>query len=240
MYNVMAINSEDNLIEFINLLDPKPEAIIVEGYDGVGKGRVLNVLSKTLSAIPYRPDYNLWQKYDHRAVDRWKVSGFFWEIYNHFCTNSNSKIEFPIMLFDRGVISGAVYNHDYNIAADYRKLIKGRNILHVLVTCSREDYNKFSIIRGSVESDSYEKCLEYTGEFLKCLEIAEASYVIYHNHYSSVISAMTENTCEGCGHFSFGWCRHPVLNCKADPNSLRCDLSVEREVQDIDPEMQRM
>ena len=53
------------------------DAIVVEGADGVGKGRILNMLQDKLGVTPYRPDYNLWQLYDHRQKDRWKVSGFF-------------------------------------------------------------------------------------------------------------------------------------------------------------------
>lgn len=68
------IKSEKELLDYITYYGPL-DAIVVEGYDGVGKGRVLNLLSELFSVIPYRPDYNLWQRHDHRYKDRWKVSG---------------------------------------------------------------------------------------------------------------------------------------------------------------------
>ena len=126
------INSEKELLEYITS-HSSLDAIVVEGYDGVGKGRVLNVLANYYQVVPYRPDYNLWQKYDHRKIDRWKVSGFFWDVYSHF--NQGRRNFSAPMLFDRGVISGAVYNKDDNIARDYKKLLRDMRVLHILVTC---------------------------------------------------------------------------------------------------------
>ena len=212
----------------------KYDAIVVEGYDGVGKGRVLNIISKILGVIPYRPDYNLWQQYDHRQIDRWKVSGFFWDVFSHF----NMTTEKP-MLFDRGVISGAVYNKDYTIADNYPKLLKDMKVLHILVTCSEEDYYMFARVRGSVEKLSYEECSTYTREYIKCLSRADVEYVIYLNQYNESEVDVLKYTCAGCGHYSYGICRHPIINKEVDPNNSRCSLSEDKEVQDqYDPEMQ--
>jgi len=70
------ITTEKELLSYISS-QGKLDAIVVEGYDGVGKGRVLNMLSVFYSKIPYRPDYNLWQKHGLEQPDRWKISGFF-------------------------------------------------------------------------------------------------------------------------------------------------------------------
>lgn len=207
------------------------DAIVVEGFDGVGKGKVLNLLAEIFGVTPYRPDYNLWQKYDHRPIDRWKVSGFFWDIYRHFREIHSTSAP---MLFDRGVISGAVYNRDYAIAEDYKNLIKGMNVLHILVICREEDYYKFMEIRGvdRSESESFDVYLEYTKRYIDCFNIAEADYMVYENYFDESESERLSKTCAGCGHYSYGWCRHPDKNMRVSGDSPRCSESNEQEVQD--------
>lgn len=214
------------------------DAIVVEGYDGVGKGRVLDMLARLYSTTPYRPDYNLWQQYDHRQIDRWKVSGFFWDVYSHF----GHQFATP-MLFDRGVISGAVYNHDKRIARDYPSLIRDMKILHILVVCSNEDHAQFLTIRNphiTAEeiTESIRLYQEYTEEYLDCLEESGVRYIIYRNKFNKDESKILSETCAGCGHYSYGWCRHPEINLAVDGSCQRCDRSSDKEVQDInDSEM---
>ena len=65
----MRCSSEQELLERLTTLPKNYDAVVVEGYDGVGKGKVLNLLSEFYNVEPYRPDYNLWQKYDLRPQD---------------------------------------------------------------------------------------------------------------------------------------------------------------------------
>lgn len=224
----MKVRDIDSLMSIIE--SKKPDAIVVEGYDGVGKGRLLNILSERIGVIPYRPDYNLWQKYDHRPQDRWKVSGFFWDIMNHF----NIHTEKP-MLFDRGVLSGAVYNGDTRIAYDYKQLISNMKVLHILVICNTEDYVKFLKVRNpsiSPEEISKEKD-KYVNMSLKYSYLIEGlgfDYIIYVNLFSE---NEEENVCKSCGHYNYGWCRHPEINKEVDPCQERCEHSLDKEVQDI-------
>lgn len=227
----MYITLTKSLEEFIESNSSKYDAIVVEGYDGVGKGLVLNKLSEILGVIPYRPDYNLWQKYDHRKIDRWKVSGFFWDVFSHFSDYIN--ISKPL-LFDRGVISGAVYNGDDNILRDYKGLLGNMNVLHILVTCSREDYFRFAEIRRSDILPDYSICSEATELYKKAFAISGVDFIIYENHYDESISEKLSKTCRGCGHYSYGVCRHPHINCKVNPDSERCELSRDTEVQDME------
>lgn len=221
-------NSEKKLIEILDniITNYGLDAIVVEGYDGVGKSRILNILSDRLGVTPYRPDYNLWQKYDHRPQDRWKVSGFFWDVCSHF--NLKSKVP---LLFDRGVISGAVYNDDINIAKDYKQFIRGRSIIHILVTCSEEDYYKFNEARGSKEFLDYATCQIYTERYKKFLEESGVYWFIHENRYLEEADIM-KYICAGCGHYSYGICRHPSINNEVDGNLTRCLLSSDKEVQD--------
>lgn len=229
----MFICMTQSLEEFIARNSWKYDAIVVEGYDGVGKGRVLEKISEILGVVPYRPDYNLWQKYDHRIIDRWKISGFFWDVFSHF---NNSPLK-P-MLFDRGVISGAVYAEDDRIVKDYKKILRDMRVLHILVTCSLEDYEKYQELRGSRLAD-YEVCREYTKRYKDYFESAGVLYTIYENKYNEDTAKEVAQTCAGCGHYSYGICRHPDINSKVDKHRKRCRKSNDKEVQDKhDAEMQ--
>lgn len=206
------------------------DAIVVEGYDGVGKGRILNKLSEYYGITPYRPDYNLWQMFDHRNIDRWKISGFFWDVYSHFNNSSGSMS----MLFDRGVISGAVYNDDMTIALHYKEMLRDMRVLHILVTCNAEDYKKFYKARNPEYSESQfledcNKYVEYTDRYIEALEMAEVDYIIYVNEYEDDVD---NNLCKTCGHYSYGVCRHPHINDFVCGDNKRCELSKDKEVQD--------
>lgn len=208
------------------------DAIVVEGYDGVGKGRVLTQLAEALNVIPYRPDYNLWQKYDHRTIDRWKVSGFFWDIFSHF----GHHFDYP-MLFDRGVISGAVYNNDTQIAQDYPRLLRDFRVLHIFVVCDKDDYIKFYKSRfpdaDDIDTEGlWEEYRKYEMRYLECFQKSGVEYLFYKNEFNEELSKKLATTCAGCGHYNYGFCRHPKMNCRVVSNSARCELSSDKEVQD--------
>lgn len=228
------INSEKELLDLINVyIQGESDAIIVEGYDGVGKGRVLNILSEVLDVTPYRPDYNLWQNYDHRMIDRWKVSGFFWDVFSHFQLSSSR----APMLFDRGVISGAVYNHDISIAKNYKQLLRDSSVLHILVTCSKWDFIEFQKLRDPSINEfdlgyKWSECTRYTEDYLRCLDIAGVDYIVYDNKFNPDLAEDSKRFCLGCGHYSYGICRHPDKNYKVDPYTERCENSIDKETQD--------
>lgn len=222
-----------DLLDFI--YNNRFDAIVVEGYDGVGKGRILDMISSTLSVTPYRPDYEFWQKYGLRPQDRWKISGFFWEIYNHFHLDSMG----TPLLFDRGILSGAVYNNDPNIAKDYKSLLKGRRVLHILVDCDIESYVKFCKVRNPniTEEDISLECqkfVEYQRRYKEYLKLSKIIYCVYMNTYDKDIADTLASTCEGCGHYSYGRCRHPNNHgFRVNPLQTRCSLTYDKEVQDI-------
>lgn len=208
------------------------DAIVVEGYDGVGKGVLLSKLSEKFGVEPYRPDYNLWQKYDHRKEDRWKVSGFFWDIYSHFYPVSTRTL-----LFDRGIFSGAVYNNDMSIAKDYKNIVRDLNILNILVVCSKEDYFKMCFSRDPSLTHldvlhAWEKYDKFTERYKKAFEYADLDYIIYINEFDEEFRKVSADTCESCGHYNHGWCRHPNINCRVNKETPRCEYSTDKEVQD--------
>ena len=218
---------------FSYLEDKSLDAIVVEGYDGVGKGRVLELLSQHYGVVPYRPDYNLWNKFDHRYSDRWKVSGFFWDVYSHF----NMHLD-KVMLFDRGVMSGAVYNSDERIALEYKNFLRDMKVLHILVICDYASYKSFQIVRNSSILDHdirfmYREYLDFTQSYMTFLRKSGVDWVIYKNKFSGELGLKYSETCAGCGHYSAGYCRNPRFNKPVDSKSPRCEYSDEKEVQDI-------
>lgn len=230
---------EDSLFLFLRSC-PHLDAIVVEGYDGVGKGRLLELLSDSYgAAIPYRPDYNFWQNYDLRKEDRWKISGFFWDVFSHFYQTSDR-----MMLFDRGVISGAVYNNDRSIAEAYRALLKDDlTVLHIIVVCDSErTYKDLQSVRNpELTEDELDEMFRnyeiYTSRYFEMLDLAQVNYVIYENKFIDKLGSVYSHTCGGCGHYSSGSCQHPkFLHEKRSVFSPRCEYSLEKEVQDRDAE----
>ena len=221
------ISSKDKLVEVLS--SEKYDAIVVEGYDGVGKGKLLEYLSEIYGVTPYRPDYNFWQMFDHRPIDRWKVSGFFWDIYSHF----NIKHDAP-MLFDRGIFSGAVYNNDPTIVENYNSIVRNKNILYILVCCKESDFFTFAKIRGAKEEDIEENWinyLKYTLKYKEYFDLVGVNYIIYFNKLDESLLDL-KDSCGSCGHYNYGWCRHPFMNCHVSKESKRCNYSCDEEVQD--------
>lgn len=228
----MKLTRDEDLINYINTHIADYDAIVVEGYDGVGKGRVLTLISNLLEIEPYRPDYNLWQKYDHRVIDRWKVSGFFWDVFSHFYRSSDK-----VLLFDRGVLSGAVYNEDPRILEDYRKILRNMRVLHILVSCSAQDYlifqqNRNPNLSADELKESVIKYWRYEMRYRDYLERSGLEYIRYINIYDKKFYEESLNTCLGCGHYNHGVCRHPEINREVDAHSIRCSKSYDSEVQD--------
>ena len=231
--------NEIKLIERIKEIYPEGlDAIVVEGYDGVGKGRLLNTLSDYYEVVPYRPDYNLWQQFDHRKVDRWKISGFFWDVFSHFHNSSGANA----MLFDRGVLSGAVYNNDMTIADNYKSMLRDMKVLHILVECTEEDFTHFSLLRNSNNTISdiqieYDKYFYYTCRYHEALTRSGVDYITYWNEYDTSIASDSVDSCIGCGHYNHGICRHPKINREVEGSGYRCSYSTDKEVQDYGTEM---
>ena len=227
---------ESDLLSYVN--SEEFDGIVVEGYDGVGKGKILTSLSKNYKVTPYRPDYNFWQNFDLRKTDRWKISAFFWDVFNHFQLDRPNH---PL-LFDRGILSGAVYNCDEEIAQAYKSVLRGRRVLHILVICDHDSYKNFQLIRNPTLEDGdinymYNECLDYTQSYMHNLDISGVEWVIYKNIYSAEDAETYKKTCSGCGHYNGGVCRNPRFNCPVPADQPRCEYSAEREVQDYDTEM---
>ena len=140
------------------------------------------------------------------------------------------------MLFDRGVISGAVYNNDPRIAEDYKFLLKDMNVLHIFVSCDMEDYMKFQKVRG-ITGDSANsqlaEYLDYNERYKEFFRISGVPFITYHNKFNCTLAKELLNSCGGCGHYSYGVCRHPIQNgTPVDPLQKRCKFSKDKEVQD--------
>ena len=106
------LNTLKNSISEIN-----PDVIIVEGYNGVGKSRVIDYLQNLLDVHAYRPDYVGWFRKVPRD-SRWIASLAFLDIVK----NQEFKLDHKLLL-DRGFLSGAVYNNDMELAIVYKDFL---------------------------------------------------------------------------------------------------------------------
>lgn len=218
----------DKLKKF--LVEYKPDYIVLEGYNAVGKGRLIEELSNTFNYRVYRPTYTGWVSRIPREY-RWSVFSSFMDI----ITSTNLKLDLPI-LFDRGFFSGVVYNNDFSLAEYYSSIIKDYRVLHILVTCSEKDYKEFLRIRNSNKKLYYQDYLEYTSRYRKAFQRFGVDYIEYINKFEN--NPRYEETCAGCSHYTSynNTCSNPsaIKNgiSNVSSNRERCEYASEMEVQD--------
>lgn len=222
------IREIEDLLFYVEFLEPS--IIVVEGYNGVGKSRVLEFLSSKYGTGIYRPSYDNWAKL-LPASYRWAIFASFVDVVKQL------RLEFqtPPLLFDRGFFSGVVYN-DPNLADYYKSVAGDLNILHILVTCSEDSYSKFLSVRSSDKDLKYEDCFRVTGAYRSAMSRAGAHFVEFLNIYDEKIGRNHQDTCRGCSHYNIGdsCCKNPVYqNKRVSPDTPRCENSAMREVQDL-------
>ena len=205
--------------------------VVVEGYNAVGKSIIIEKLLELRNYRIYRPDYNVWSSLLPREY-RWAIFSSFFDI----LSTTNSKTDTTI-LFDRGIFSGIVYNNDMKLADEYQNFVKEASVVHILITCSKEDYEKFLLVRSCEKELSYEDYLEYTSRYKEAFERAGATWVEYVNQYEEKISQRYSDVCAGCTHYTLfnNTCNNPkARNVITDvsPNRKRCQYSNSMEVQD--------
>lgn len=212
------------------ILRYKPDVIVMEGYNAVGKGLVTEQLLETMNYKVYRPDYNSWVQRLPREY-RWVIFSSVFDVL------SNLGEEFSnVVLFDRGIFSGIVYNNDMSLTEYYKSIIKNFRVLHILVTCSEEDYNKFLKVRNASKELNYENYAEYTERYIKAFQLAGADYIEYENIFMDTLNY--QDTCAGCGHYTShdNRCHNPIAIKNGIHNvshdRVRCEYSSQREVQD--------
>ena len=224
----------EELLSFVKL--SRPLVIVVEGYESVGKGKVIRDLHRDLdNSVVYRPDYASWCA---------KVPRYYrWVIFASCMDNLRvvSKIERleGCYIFDRGALSGAVYN-DAALSSYLPTIISKLKVLHILVTTDLRSYKKFQEIRGALlDEDSLAKELvlfhQYTELYRDALESSGIPYVEFHNIYNEDYAKTSSESCLSCGHYNYGICKNPKsskFNEPVDSFSSRCSFSGEKELQD--------
>lgn len=208
--------------------DADPQIIVVEGYDGVGKGTLIENLSIFLPEVKvYRPDYNFWTKHQLPKSHRWAINAAYLDILKQTGTELKSPI-----LFDRGMLSGMVYN-DRSLSEDYKSLIKGLNVFHIIVRCDESSFYKFKGVRGVDDNSDYRTCKNYTDHFIVLAREMRIKFAIFDNDYDESFGALASVSCQGCGHYNRGKCENPdVPYTEVSPYQKRCEFSTRKEVQD--------
>lgn len=203
--------------------------IIVCGYDNVGKGRLLTELRRHYKL--YYPDYDLICKATSQK-DRWTYFMYFLDIYSKL--NWSLSIRDSVV-FDRSAICGAVYNKDESIAIMYEGYMKDIDHIHVLVKCTKEDYEKLQEVRDSEVKFTYEEYLIHTELYEYYFETYELDYVVFNNEYDYNYGEFSKHTCLGCSFNKYGNCTNKFSGRdKISDTEIRCDRYRDKEVQDID------
>lgn len=202
--------------------------IIVEGYDGVGKGALIENLRYFLGGSKvYRPDYNFWTKHQLPKSHRWAINAAYLDILKQTGEEPRS-----VILFDRGMLSGMVYN-DVGLSEDYKSLLGDLKILHIIVRCDRSSFYKFKEVRGIDDGSDYNACECCTELYIKLASEMKIDYTIFDNEYDESLGILSSRTCQGCGHYDRGKCVNPDVSYnEVSPYKERCEFSTRKEVQD--------
>lgn len=220
-------------LESLKSLVPKIKSkdyrvIVVEGYDGVGKGTVIDDITAFLTSVKvYRPDYNFWTKHKLPKSHRWAINAAYLDILKQTKDYQESTI-----LFDRGMMSGMVYN-DLSLSEDYKDLIDGLDILHIIVRCDEDSFYKFKEVRGVDDGSDYDTCKRFTDLYIKLASDMGIDYTVFDNQYDESFGAISSLSCQGCGHYNRGKCENPHVSFnEVSPYQSRCEFSTGKEVQD--------
>lgn len=222
------INTISDLLSYINDRINKLDLIIVCGYDNVGKGMILDLLSSKYKV--FHPDYKFICEHVSKE-DRWTYFMYFLDILQTF--KSSFQTETPLV-FDRSSLCGSVYNNNPYIAKMYASKLKDLNVLHVLVTCDKPTYVKLSEVRNNDTKFNYEDYLIYTERYKSYMNLLDISYVEYNNIYDETLGNYLSKVCGGCSHFKNNMCINPrgIKSNKYD--SERCEFTNDAEVQDVE------
>lgn len=197
------------------------DAILVEGYDCVGKGRVIEELSKRLFLPVYRPTYDYIRNNLPREY-RWIINWSYFDI-----IKKTGVLRRPL-IFDRSMISAAVYNSDRRIMRELENVSKGMKILCVLVTVPLGDYPKFAEVRGM--SPNRVEYIEYLNRFYSYLDESSIEYTGFLNRFDEEYSKKVSGTCASCDHYDGKECTHPKVHAPKDPSTPLCEYSKDKGV----------
>lgn len=224
------LGKTSSLEKVVNLIQENDyRIVIVEGYDCVGKGRVINYLRQRLpDNYYYRPPYHTWAKLVDKT-SRWAICATMMEMFQTF------GYPFHTLILDRGSVCGAVYHPTEALKETLPNIFDGLSIFHILVVTDEFSFTQFQTVRNSKEILKYEDCLEITNRYQQCLEELDHPYIIFQSFYEDSYAELSKRTCQGCGHYADGIC----VNCHSlyfkqvvPPNQKRCNKSSKKEAQD--------
>lgn len=206
------------------------ELIVVVGYDSVGKGTFIEQLAHALDIDIFYPDYNVISKYTPRE-GLWTYFMYFLDWMSKI---SGSYYFRKPVIVDRSSICGAVYHQDLQVAAQYAEYLKKINIMHILVTCSEEDFNKFKQVRGDKgDQTNYQEYKEITQRYQDYMDKFGLQYIEYQNRYDPEYGQLAKQTCAGCSFNKYGVCHHPANDLLEVNNyTPRCEHYRDKEIQD--------
>ena len=238
----LSVHSQDSLLEVLKVLCiPSYDLIVIDGSECVGKTNTITAIQENFGLKKsYRPDYSYWESAKLPMKDRWVI---FMSAIDMFKAGI-IKYEKPTLLFDRGVLSGCVYNRDENLLKTYleqvRSLAGDLDILHILVTpATRDDHKNFLDMRygvNSSEDSRYQRAFTLDRDFRDLFgylkDIPTIDTMVYHKKF--IPDLIDFNSCLACTHCRSNICTNPEATFYKENVSTRCRCknSTDKEIQD--------
>lgn len=190
----MKLATVSTMEELFGLVSDDLGLAIVEGYDGVGKGRIIRELVYNFGWKVYRPDYRYWNNHLD-TKKRWLIMRAFMDLMKI------TKMEDTILL-DRAMMSGAVYAEDVSIAHEMSARIKDldMDVLHILVTTDKDSYYKMQGVQLGEEIPRmpYSLCEKFTDRYRRYMDEAGIKYVEFNNSFNVKVGNKSMGRCGGC------------------------------------------
>lgn len=167
----------------------------------------------------YQPDYSFLYDFlprEYRGIVNWSYFDIMRKVYP-----PEKKLHIPDpVLFDRGMVSAAVYNKDHTILDEFVKKIDGYNVVHILVTALFKDYERYSTARG--KEPDLDRCQEYTGRFYDYLEMYKIKYYTMINPYDDTYEGTNTSKCDDCMDYHFPNCLSKKVGGMKSPDNTGC------------------
>ena len=198
------------------------DAILVEGYECVGKGRLIEALSEKLKMNVYRPTYDFIRTELPRQY-RWIINWSYFDILR----KTPGSLHKPI-IFDRSMVSAAVYNCDRSLMKELATVSSGFKVLCVLVSAPVGDYEKFAEVRGT--SPNRAEYLEFLNRFYNYLDHSGIESAEFLNTFDEEYAKKVSGTCASCDHYDVKFCTHPAVHTAMEPTTPVCEHSKDKGV----------
>lgn len=233
-------------VEFLikDLLNQKYNMFVVDGSDCVGKTTFINHLLKmSENFCYYRPDYEMWQGLKYPREYRWSI---FMSLLDFWGSDSITLKYGHVMVVDRGILSGVVYNKYHGdpegadkLLTEYTSKLKtadGLKVAHFILSPSTEEDHQLLIKSRGIGTEEFSIYREIDRGFRELAPDDRMKDLKVYLLDLKVSDEGDNTVCGTCSHYSAQCkCLNPNSFCYGSLRSFtdhRCPNSGDKEVQD--------